>query len=302
MRILGHGVLPYLAALAVLAVASGVAAADWPTAFDYTIGVSTANDSGLQLSGLLSGPISPEMTAKVGAWWVTRSDNNRAFMGDVYVDYTKAPIYLAAGRKYVPFGPAGLLVSPGITGGEVKLTYERVQVQAIAGTLSFTPLTGGTRFTYAGNRAPADESLTAGRLQVILSEAGSETPVVVGVNMLDILDDTGRSVDASVGLNKWLTVYGEWADYADVNARAWGFRISDEKTATPPNLATIVQIYYRKVPVGFVPAQAGASGYFENLEGWAGGIYQALPNNYALGLFADKNDAILTLFGHVDLQ
>jgi len=302
MTTVRHGVLPYLVVLVLLALASGMAAAQWPAAFDYTIGVTTEERSGIQLSGLLSGPISPEMSLKVGGWWVTRSSNNRAFVGDAYVDYTKAPLYLAVGRKYVPFGPAGVLVSPGISGGEAKLTYERVQIQAITGGLAFTPLTGGTRFTYSGNRAPSDENLTAGRVQIILTESGSDTPVVLGVNMLDILDDTGRSADISIAANKWLTLYGESAEYADVDASAYGIRISNEKTLTPPRLPTIAQFYHRKIPVGFVPAAVGASGYFENLNGWAGGLYQVLPHNYAVGLFADKENAILTLFGHVDLQ
>jgi len=302
MKIVRHGVTPYLVVLAVLAMAASMAAAQWPADFDYTIGVSTEEQSGVQMSGLLSGPISPEMSLKVGGWWVTRSSNNRAFVGDAYVDYTKAPLYVAVGRKFVPFGPAGVLVSPGIAGGEVRLTYERVQIQAITGNLAFTPLTGGTRFTYSGNRAPSDESLTAARVQFIVSESGSDTPVVLGINMLDILDDTGKSADISIAANKWLTLYGESAEYADVHASAYGFRISNEKTLTPPKLPTILAFYHRKIPVGFVPAAVGASGYFENLDGWAGGLYQALPHNYAVGVFADKENAILTLFGHVDLQ
>jgi len=55
------------------------------------------------------------------------------------------------------------------------------------------------------------------------------------------------------------------------------------------------------VPVDFVPAAAGATAYFENMSGWAGGLYQELSARHAVGIFADRNDAILTLFGHVPL-
>lgn len=303
MRTLRRSVLPCLVTLVALAVVSGGAGAtDWPATFDYTIGVATQHGAGLQLSGLLAGPIAPDMSLKFGGWWITRSTNNRSFVGDAYVDYTKDPLYLAVGRKYVPFGPAQLLVSPGITGAEAKLSYERVEVQAMAGNISFTPLTGVTRFTFGGALSPSDEDLVAARVQVLVTSPGADNPVKVGVNYLDVMDDTGSSADISIGVNDWLTLYGESAEYDDLKAHVWGFMISDEKTRGPGNRPTIIQIYHRKVPVCFVPAMVGASAYFEGQEGWAGGIYQGISDNYAIGLFADSNDAILTLFGHVDLQ
>ncbi len=306
MRSLRRSVLLCAATFAVLAVLVGAAGAtqiQWPTAFDFTAGASSEHGGGVQFSGLLSGPITPEIGLKFGGWWVTRSTYNRNFVGDAYVDYTKGTIYLAAGRKYVPFGPAQLLVSPGISGGEAKFTYGRVQLHAIAGNIAYTPLTGVTRFTFGGAPAPPEENMEAGRVQVLLTGAGNEKPVTVGVNYLNVLDDTGISGDISVGVNKWLTLYGENAGYGDLNAHVYGIMISDDKTRTSPkNRPTIIQIYHRKIPVGFVPAMVGASAYFEGQEGWAGGIYQGIADNYAVGLFTDSNSAILTLFGHVPLQ
>ena len=60
---------------------------------------------------------------------VTGSGDSKSFLADAYLDYTRDKVYLAVGQKFVAFGPAwGLLVSPGLRGGEVKveLTYDHL--------------------------------------------------------------------------------------------------------------------------------------------------------------------------------
>jgi len=56
------------------------------------------------------------------------------------------------------------------------------------------------------------------------------------------------------------------------------------------------------VPIGFVPAMVGATQYFEGQEGLAGGVYHQFNARYGLGLYADEDNAILTLFGNVPLK
>jgi hypothetical protein len=273
-----------------------MAATQWPSLFEYSAGVSTDKASRLQLYGALSGPIAPDMGLKVGGWWVAWSSDNRAFIADAYVDYTKQPLYLAAGRKLVFFGPAGILVSPGIYGGEAKFTHDRLTVQAAAGTLAFTPVSGGTRFTYAGNRAPADDSIRAARAQVEVTPLGAEKSVTLGVNVLGLLDDSGRSADATVDVTRWLSLFGETAEFGDVHAHAYGIHISDQHSRQNPDRYTLLAYYHRKVPIGFLPATVGATSYFENQVGWAGGLYHQMDARHGIGVFADRKDAILTLF------
>jgi len=287
--------------LVLLAATAACAETKWPTALDYSVGVSTNDDSRLQLWAAVSGPIAPDMSAKVGGWWITASDDNRAFVGDAYIDYSHFPLYAAVGRKYVPFGPAGLLVSPGVYGGELQLRWERITFQAIAGTLAFTPVTGGTRFTYAGNRTPSEESIRAGRVAVDLTEPGAAVPVRLAVNVVGVMHDTGSSLDLSIEPNEWLTLFAEAADFDDVNADVYGIRFSDQRLRPDATRHVIVVVYYRDVPVGFIPAVIGASAYFEDQTGLAGGIYYQLNQRQGLGLYADENDAILTLFTHVPL-
>jgi hypothetical protein len=288
-------------ALLVLAATAAPAAVDWPAALYYTVGVSTDEASRIQSSATFTGPLSEDFGLTLAGWWITGGSNNRAFVGDAFIDYDRDPVYLAAGRKFVPFGPVGMLVSPGIWGGEVKLTHDRVTVQAISGTIAFTPVTGGTRFTYAGNRGPSEESLTAARLAVALTDPSSPVPVTVGLNWIDVLDDSGTSVDVAIEANDWLGLFGEFADYNDAEARAYGIRLSDQKLRPDTVRHTILVFYHRSVPIGFVPAQIGASQFYEEQSGWVGGIYHQLNERYGVGVYADNEDAVLTLFGYLPL-
>jgi hypothetical protein len=241
------------------------------------------------------------MSAKIEGWWIGGTGDDRAFVGDAYVDFTRNPVYLAAGRKFTMFGPAGLLVSPGIFGGEVKLDTDGWVLQALAGTLQFTPGTGTTRFSFAGIRSPSDEGVVAARVGRTLTPISAAVPVKVGVNWLDVMDDTGTSVDAEVGLRPWLTLYGEAADYADANASLYGVRLSDAASREDGRVWILV-FYHRDIDVGFVPASVGASAHFEGQSGWAGGLYYQMSMRQAIGVFADDRDAILTWFGYVPLS
>ena len=296
--------LPALLGLALLLLVTVAACAgtQWPSAFTYSVGVSSDETSRIQTNAAFSGPLDENFGAKIGGWWIIGGEHNRAFLGDAYIDYRKHEVYLAGGRKFVPFGPAGVLVSPGIAGGEAQFNSDRVSVQAITGDLAFTPVTGGTRFTFAGNRSPADDHVTAGRVAFKLTEPGAERPVVLGVNALRLLDQTGWSGDLSADLSKEWTVYGEGARFEDVSAHAYGVRWSDQKLQKDPSKYTMVVLYHRDVPIGFIPATVGASQYFENQQGWAGGIYHQFNARYGLGLYADEKNAILTLFGNVPLR
>jgi len=236
---------------------AGSAAAEptqWPAVLDYSIGVSTDSASRLQLSAALSGPVGEDLGAKVSGWWVLMSDDNRAFLADAYLDYDRSPLYLALGRKHVVVGPAGVLVSPGVYGGEARVGWERLSLQALAGRLAFTPVTGGTRFTYAGARAPSDEGIRALRAALEVSEPGSARPAVVGLNLVDLLDDTGRSLDISVAATEWMSFFAEAARYGGVRAHAYGVRVRDQRLLGDPTRDTVVVLYHRKIPVGFVPA------------------------------------------------
>ncbi len=292
--LLGMGVL--------LAAGTVGSAAPWPSSLSYSVGLSSDDSARVQMSASAEGMFTEKWGAKIGGWWVTGGTDNRAFVGEAYVNYTGESLYAAAGRKYVPFGPAGVLVSPGIAGGEAQYHTDRVTVQAIGGTLAFTPVTGGTRFTFGGSRAPADESIRAARVAVELTDPKSDRHTIVGGNWLDLLDDNGASGDISADVNSWLTVFGESARFGDESAYAYGLRFTNQKHCPDPGKYTMATIYGRKIPVGYVPAAVGAVNYFEDQTGLALGIYHQVRPNYGVGVFADRKDAIVSLFGYVPLH
>ncbi len=293
---------PYFAVLTVLALAAGAASAQaqWPNLVSYTLSLSTDETARYQTSLALSGPAGENMGLKLEGWWIGGKGDDRAFVGDAYLDYDKDVLYVAAGRKYVTFGPPGIpvgvLVSPGIAGGEVQLRAERVTLQAIAGTLQFTPGVGTTRFTFAGNRAPADEDIRAVRVAGQLTEANAAAPVTLGVNWVDVADETGTSIDASVGVTEWLTLYGEAAD-CEGDANVYGLRLSDATMRTDGK-ATIFVWYHRDIDIGFVPAAVGATAFFEGQTGWVGALYHQFSPRRAIGIYVDNQEAILTWFGN----
>jgi len=303
MRTLTRCAAPHAVVLALLLLAATAACAQtqWPSLFRYTLSLSTDETARYQASASFSGPIAEDFGAKLEGWWIGGEGDDRAFIGDAYIDYDKDLVYLAAGRKYVVFGPAGVLVSPGFFGGEFQLDISRATLQVISGTLQFTPGTGTTRLTFTGKRVPGDESFTALRLSSPLTRPQAPVPVTLGLNRIDVLDHTGSSVDASIGLNEWLTVYGEAADYEDANAHVYGVRLSDAGMRTDGR-AWILVFYNREIDVGFSPAAVGASSYFEDQTGWAGGLYCQMNPRHAIGVYADDEDAILTWFGTVPLR
>jgi hypothetical protein len=302
MQKLTRRVAAYAAALGLMAALAGAARADtkWPTLMQYTLSLSSDDTARYQTSLGVSGPIGQYMTAKIDGWWIAGTAKDRAFVGDAYVDFNRSPIYAAAGRKYIVFGPAGVLVSPGLYGGQVRVDVKQWQAEVISGTIAFTPGTGTTRFTFAGNRAPSDESMTAARLAVTLTPAGAPVPVTLAGNWIDVLDDSGTSVDASIGVLRWLTLYGEAADFNDSNGSVYGVRLSDAGTRNDGK-AWILVYYHRDIDVGFVPAIVGASAFFEGQTGWAGGLYYQMNPRSAIGVYGDNENAILTWFGSIPL-
>ena len=293
---------PHVVMLVVVLLVASVACAEtkWPSLFKYTLSLSSDDTARYQLSAGVSGPLTENMSATLDGWWIGGTEDNRAFVGDAYVDFDRSPIYLAAGRKYIVFGPAGVLVSPGIFGGEAKLDINRWELQAIAGSVAFTPGTGTTRTTFAGNRAPSDEDMTAVRVAIPLTGPAAKVPVKLGGNWIDILDDSGTSVDVEIGALPWLTLYGEVADYDDSNAHVYGVRLSDAGQRTDSK-AWILVFYNRDIEPGFVPAAVGASAYFEGQDGWVGALYHQMNASHAIGVYADGEDAILTWFGTIPL-
>ncbi len=142
--------------------------------------------------------------------------------------------------------------------------------------------------------------MTAVRLAVPLTTPGARVPVRLGGNWIDVLDDSGTSLDVEIGALSWLTIYGEAADYEDANAHIYGIRLSDAGLRDDGK-AWILVYYHRNIDIGFVPAAVGASVYFEGQEGWAGGLYYQMSPRHAVGVYADNEDAILTWFGTIPL-
>jgi hypothetical protein len=321
MRATTDHIAPYLAVLIVLLLAASAACAQtvWPNLLSYTFSLSSDAAARYQASLALSGPVGENLGGKLEGWWTGGGSDYRAFVGDAYLDYDKDILYLAAGRKYVTFRqpeiPVGVLVSSGILGAEVRVRTGRVTLQGIAGGLAFMPGTSTTGFTFAGipsgvcvacvptipvagrpSSAPLDEDIRALRAAGQLTKPGAVIPVALGVNWVDVADETGSSIDASIGVTKWLTLYGE-AAHCGGDAHVYGIRLSDADLRTDGK-GTIVVWYYRDIDDGFVPAAVGATSFFEGQSGWVGGLYHQFSPHRSIGVYADGEEAVLTLFGN----
>jgi hypothetical protein len=292
---------PPLAALLVLVLAPGAAQAQakWPRLAAYTLSLATDEAAAYQTSLSLSGPVGEDLRLKLQGWWLAGEADDRAFVGDAYLDYHNDLLRLAAGRKYVVLGPAGVLASPGIFGLELQLRAEPARFQAVVGTLQFLPGVGGTQFIHPGSRAPAHEGITALRLAGPLTGPDAVAPVTLGVNWIHVADESGSSLDASIFVSDWLTLYGEAAD-CDGDAHAYGLRVSSARTRTD-GAATAFVLYHRDIDPGFVPAVLGATSFLEGRKGWAGGLYHQLGPRRAIGVYADGDGAVITWFGSVRL-
>jgi hypothetical protein len=320
MRATVDHIAPCLTVLIVLLLAASAACAQtgWPDLVSYAFSLSTDAATRYQASLALSGPVREHLGAKLEGWWTGGSGDHEAFVGDAYVDYDKDILYLAAGRKYVMFRqpemPVGALVSSGILGAEVQVRTGRVTFQGIVGSLAFMPGTSTTAFGFAGTPSgacgpwcstipaagrrgsqPLDEDILALRATGQLTEPGARNPVALGLNWVDLASETGASVDVSVGVTKWLTLYGEAANCVG-DARVYGIYLSDMALRTDGK-GTIVVWYHRDIAEGFVPAAVGATSFFEGQRGWVGGLYHRLSPHRSIGAFTDGDEAVLTLFG-----
>lgn len=292
---------PCLALLLVLLLAPGAAQAQtqWPRLADYTLSLSTDEAAAYQTSLSLSGPIGEDRHLELQGWWIAGTGDDRAFLGDAYLDYDNDVLYLAAGRKYAVLGPAGVLASPGVFGLELQLCADPAELQVVVGTLQFIPGTGATRFIYAGNRAPADESITGLRLAGRLTGPDAVAPVTLGVNWIHLADRSGSSLDTSISLTDWLTLYGEAAD-CDGDALVYGLRLTNAHTRADGAAATFV-LYHRTVSPDFLPSLVGATSLVEGGSGWAGGLYHQVGPGRAIGVYADGEEAVITWFGSIPM-
>ncbi len=292
---------PLLAVVLVLLLSPAAARAqtEWPSLAAYTLSLATDEAATYQASLSLSGPVGEDLRLKLQGWWLAGEGDDRAFVGDAYLDYHNDVLRLAAGRKYTVVGPAGVLASPGVFGIEFQVGAEPARFQAVVGTLQFIPGAGATRFIYAGNRAPAHEGITALRLVGQLTGPEAVVPVTLGVNWIHVGGRSGSSLDASISVTESLTAYGEAAD-CDGDAHAYGLRLSNAHTRTDGTATTFV-LYHRDIDPGFVPAVLGATSFLEGRNGWVGGLYHHLGPRRAVGAYADGDEAVITWFGSIPL-
>ncbi len=288
----------------------GIAGAQGPPqALDITFGVTTDEVGRFQTSASLSGGLTEAVGYKIGGWLVAGSGDTKTFLADAYLDFKQEKFYLAVGQKFVAFGPAGgLLVSPGILGGEASLQLPRATFQLVTGTTQFTPVTGGgPRWTpspiYPPGTVQSEEEMTAARVQFDLSSSSRPLPLKVGVNGLRILGETGLSGDAELGLSRGMKLYGESAHFDDVRAWVVGVALTELGPLFGTTRPTSAVLFYLDVPGDYAPAVAGATAYFPAQKGLAGGIYHELKTGRTgIGFFADSRDASLTLFRHIPLR
>ena len=121
----------------------------WPVTLDGGFAVGSRDEARFLVMAEGQGKMRDDFTLKVGGFLVNGSDGTHGWLSNAYVGLDRPQFYLAAGQKFVVFGPAGLLVSPGARGGEAVIKGRPITLQLLGGRTEFTPPAG-----HVGRTAP----------------------------------------------------------------------------------------------------------------------------------------------------
>lgn len=277
----------------------------WPLKVDTALGINSRSDARFQLMGEVYGPFQRDLTLRVGGWLVYGgSDGTKGFLSNAYVGLDRPQFYLAAGQKFVVFGPAGLMVSPGARGAEAVVKGRPLTLQLLGGRTQFTPPAGN-----AGRTTPNSDPLFgqdrerrdffAARVEYDLLKR--ERHSYIGLNSLWASSRSGASIDldASAGPNK--RFYAEVSSFDGSVAMLGGMRFTDLRETFHTARDTSLDIFWRKVPDDYFPAVIGASQYYADRSGLALTLQHKVSDLSAFGLYGDGRGVQVNFFRFFDL-
>jgi len=277
----------------------------WPGQIDVGLALSSRKDSRLQLMGEARGSVGQDLTLRAGGWVVNGQGNKaKGFLSNAYVGLDRPHFYAAAGQKFVVFGPAGLLVSPGARGGEVVLKGWPISLQLLGGRTQFTPPTGNAGRTtpnlepILGQDRPRKEFFAA-RAEYDLAQG--EKHQYLGLNALWVASKSGASVDLEVPAGGGKIFYAEVSTFDGTSAELGGMRLTDLGKYLHTSRETALDIFWRKVPEDYTPAVVGATQYYADREGLALGLYHRMSGLSAVGLYGDSRGVMVNFFRYFSL-
>jgi len=292
----------FISAMILLSISGAwAAAAKWPGGIDMSFGAASPANARWQFSGEGYGTIVHGLTLKVGGWVVNGSEGTRGFLSNAYACWDRPTYYIAGGQKFVVFGPAGLLVSPGARGGEIILKGTPITLQLLGGRTQFTPITGN-----AGRTTPNLDPLSAehrlkrdffaARAEYDLTRDGQH--VFIGLNGLWMLSRAGASLDAELPVGKDQLLYGEIASFDGDSAELGGIRFTDFRKHLGTKRETTLDVIWKNVANEFAPGRYSATQYINGQSGISAGLSQKLSDVSSIGLYGDSQGVLLNFSRH----
>jgi hypothetical protein len=288
--------------LLALLVCGQLASADrgiWPTQIDFGIGVTSRSDSRLQVMAEGSGTAGEDLTLRIGGWLVHGDGSTTGHLSNAYVGLDKPNFYAAAGQKFVVFGPAGLMVSPGARGAEVVLKGSPISLQLLGGRTQFTPPTG-----HCGRTTPNLEpgfgedrehkEFFAARVEYDLPRGVSHT--YLGLNTLWASSRNGVSADVETPAGEGRTLYGEISSFDSDGAELVGMRFPDVGKYFDTTKETTLDVFWRRIPEDYYPSIAAASQYYADSYGLGVGLHHKMSSRSALGVYGDNRGVMVNFY------
>ncbi len=271
----------------------------WPGGMDLSLSFASRKNARIVLAGEAYGTFKRTLTLKAGGWIANGSEGTKGFLANAYVGMDRPNYYIAAGQKFVVFGPAGLLVSPGARGAEVVLKGRPLTLQLLAGRTQFTPPTG-TAGRFTPNTDPLfgerrlHRQMTAVRVEYDLPRAAQHT--YLGLNGLWTDSRGGASIDLESPAGAGKSFYAEVASFDGTTAQLGGVRFREFGRYLSTSRPTTLDIFWRNLPEDYLPAQVGATQYYPRNGGVAAGFHHQLSALSAVGLYGDGRGVMMNFF------
>jgi hypothetical protein len=272
----------------------------WPVRVDTFIAFASRRNARLQLAAEGRGRLSHGLSLRVGGWLLSGTGSGvrgtRGYLGNAYVGMNRSKYYLAAGQKFVVFGPAGLMISPGMRGGEAVLKGQPITLQLLGGRTQFSPLAGTADRTTPnndpvfGSKRPRRD-FTAMRAEYDFPRGDHHS--YAGLSSLWMDSKTGVSVDVETPFTNDRTFYAEVSSFNSVNAEVAGVRFNQFRRYLHTDRETVLNVYWINVEDNYLPAEYGATQYYPSSTGLGVYLSHRLGQNSSLGLSGDSRGVTL---------
>ncbi|NIM04905.1 MAG: hypothetical protein GTO55_03035 [Armatimonadetes bacterium] len=278
---------------------------DWPKQIDIGFTVNSRDEARFLLMGEGYGTVGEDLVLRLGGWIVHGEGTTKARLSNAYVGLDKPHFYAAVGQKFVVFGPAGLLVSPGARGAEVVLKGEPISLQLLGGTTQFTPPTGNAGRT-TPNLTPLEaqerprEDFFAARAEYHLIRGIKHS--FLGLNTLWMNSESGASVDLEAPAGGGRILYAEASSFDSTSAQLAGMRFTDVGKYFHTAKPTELDVFWTDIPDDYAPSLLAATQYRADRDGVGVGLYHRMGKRSALGIYGDGRGVMIDFSRHFTLH